>query len=417
MNGQQGYQTCDSSGHEFSVCSCGAADAATDGTTAHADAAPNCGDGIVAAGESCLRLASQPLSASSYVVSIDSGDFNGDGARDLVIANTMGVVVFIATSPGQFPQTGSAIALTDAASVRSADIDGDGHLDLVVGRQLSTNDVTVLWGDGTGGFPTQTHVPNTFSPTVSYVVVGDIDNDGHLDIVGGVSSGTAREVVVHNDGNRTFTASGTPALPSNSQGGPIALGDFNHDGFLDIVTGTTDANDTATTFVLTNNKTGGFGTPVASTSISCPGPYTVDCAVDGVAAGRLNADAYDDIVLAMEGAVPKGIAVELSSGQPGIFSLPTFYDPQQMNAGLATAKDVNGDGVVDVVVTLFQSDSLLILLNVGDGTFTVQPALSTSPLGRGPVETVVADLNNDGEPDIATANETTSNVSLFLSSP
>lgn len=430
--GLTGFQTCLPSGTQYSECSCQAIDAGVADTgvpdsqpldapsqprDAPVDAAPACGDGTVVAGEYCLRLSPTTLSApQNDVVSLDAGDINEDGNPDLVVANVSGLVVFLSTGPAQF-STGAFIPLADAVSARLSDMDGDAHLDLVVGRQIGTNLVTILWGSGNGAFPQQLSIMNSFTSTVSRIAIADMNNDGRQDIVASSSqSGGPRILLALNNGARAFSASGVAPLPTNVQGGPVTLGDFDGDGLPDIVSGLASGNDFATSYVFMNLGSGTFANGIPLPQVTCPGPTASDCFMSTMASGRFNGDSYDDIAVGMGGVVQKGIAIEMSSGQSGLFSLPLFHNVGN-NFGWPSVADVNSDGTSDIVMPLMQMDELVVLLGDGSGAFAVQPAMTVSPLGRRPAEVVVADINQDGALDIATANNLTRNISLFLSDP
>ena len=91
--------------------------------------------------------------------SVTSADFDGDGAADLAVANrdSNDVSVLLGDGTGGFGAK-TDFALADGASPRSitsADFDGDGAPDLAV-ENCWSNDVSVLVGDGTGGFGAKT---------------------------------------------------------------------------------------------------------------------------------------------------------------------------------------------------------------------------------------------------------------------
>ena len=75
------------------------------------------------------------------------------------------------------------------------------------------------------------------------------------------------------------------------------------------------------------------------------------------------------------------------------------------------AADLNGDGKPDLAVANNSSDTVSVLLNNGNGTFAAQVDYAT---GSGPISVAAADLNGDGKPDLAVANSNSSTVSVLL---
>jgi hypothetical protein len=89
----------------------------------------------------------------SPVQTLAAGDFDGD--RDIDLAAVGGeryIGVFLNEGDGSFADPGNHEASSRPAFVRAGDLDGDGDLDLAA-TNLGTDDVTVLWNDGAGGFP------------------------------------------------------------------------------------------------------------------------------------------------------------------------------------------------------------------------------------------------------------------------
>jgi hypothetical protein len=92
------------------------------------------------------------------------------------------------------------------------------------------------------------------------------------------------------------------------------------------------------------------------------------------------------------------------------------YPTGQLPSATVTA-DFNGDGILDLAVTVFDSlgtyvpGSLIILLGKGDGTFTAAPTLVTDIF---PSALVTADFNGDGKIDLAFADGTDGSISILL---
>lgn len=82
-------------------------------------------------------------------------------------------------------------------------------------------------------------------------------------------------------------------------------------------------------------------------------------------------------------------------------------------SGISTA-DMDGDGILDLVVALSGSSQAQVFLNDGQGNLTGQPAIST---GNQPEGIAAGDVNGDGKPDIVTANRGNDTLSVILSKP
>lgn len=76
-----------------------------------------------------------------------------------------------------------------------------------------------------------------------------------------------------------------------------------------------------------------------------------------------------------------------------------------------TAGDLNGDGVLDLVVVNFGGASITVLLGVGDGSF-VHPA--TYATGGNPNSAAIGDFNNDGKADVVVGNRGSNTLSVLI---
>ena len=81
--------------------------------------------------------------------------------------------------------------------------------------------------------------------------------------------------------------------------------------------------------------------------------------------------------------------------------------------GRGGAADLDGDGDLDLATANFGSNTASVLLNNGSGSFT--PATgSPFAVGTNPVSIESADLDGDGDVDLATTNYISDNVSILL---
>src|SRR5262245_12494554 len=95
--------------------------------------------------------------------------------------------------------------------------------------------------------------------------------------------------------------------------------------------------------------------------------------------------------------------------------LPSFLPPARYPTGDfpydPVVADLNGDGHLDVAVTVSQEHKLAVLL--GDGTGALG-ATTTYPTGTLPYGLRVGDVNLDGKPDLVSANSIANTVSVLL---
>jgi hypothetical protein len=166
----------------------------------------------------------------------------------------------------------------------------------------------------------------------------------------------------------------------------LATGDFNSDAKPDIAATDVGSNSVRVSF---GDGTGGFlstnNTPVGADPVF-------------VIAGDMNNDGKLDLVTSNSGS--NDVSVLLNNGT-GSFTV-TSYGASVGPVSLALA-DFNGDGKLDVVATRQTGDVLVLLLNNGSGGLLPLTFISVGN-NKQPKDVVTGDFNNDGNADVATAN-------------
>ena len=322
--------------------------------------------------------------------SIAVGNFNGDGIPDLVTANSAAnnVTVFLSDGSGGFtPAAGNPFLVgVNPYSVVVGDLNGDGNQDIVTANS-GDNSVTVLLGDGSGRFAAAAGSPFAAGLKPVSVALGDFNGDGKPDIVLANNSGHNLTVLLGN-GTGGFTPAPAIAFPAGLFPQAVAVGDFNGDGNLDIVTAAFNNTVTVLLGLGTGEFTGAATFPVGSFPQS-------------VAVVDFNGDGKPDIVTANSG--DNTVTVLLGDGAGGFTQAKDSPFAVGTNPQSVVGVDVNGDGKPDIVTANLNDNTLTVLLGDGTGGFT--PA-SGSPFAVDvtPISVAAADFNADGRTDIATAD-------------
>src|SRR5262249_8070547 len=182
-------------------------------------------------------IARRDFVAGARPISVAVGDFNGDGIKDLAVANfySNNVSVLLGNGDGSF-QTATNFGLglgLNPSSLAVADFNGDGNADLVVAN-AGSNNLSLLLGNGDGTFQPAVNFGGTQINNPAAIAVGDFNGDGKADLVVANFSFSNLSLLLGN-GNGTFQGAvnfgGVGLLRPIS----IAVRDFNRDGVQDLV--------------------------------------------------------------------------------------------------------------------------------------------------------------------------------------
>jgi hypothetical protein len=292
------------------------------------------------------------------------------------------------------------------SSMAAADFNGDGKLDLAAAGVAFNSSVAVQLGNGDGSFQMPVNYSSGEGNGLNPIVAADFNGDGKLDIAVISQAGCftlacpSTISVLLGNGDGTFQLQTTYQTADGAQF--LLVGDFNGDGKLDLVTGN---NNNLSVSVLLGNGDGTFQSHV---DYPLNGGHGV---ISSMVAGDFNGDGKLDLACVSGGnAAPTLLSVLLGKGD-GSFQTPIQTAPPTFGPSLITA-DVNGDGKLDLVMAADYSPSGLVYVFLGNGDGSFQPAVSYAA-GDSPGSVAASDLNADGKLDLVVASEHSPAVSIL----
>ncbi len=352
---------------------------------------------------SCLSPVFAPatslaVTAGGAPTGLASGDFNADGKIDLVEANqsTNTIGVSLGDGAGGFGSLTTYMTGANPYAVAVGQFSADTNLDIVVSNSGSNN-VSLFLGDGMGGFTFSNNFLAGANPIS--IAVADFNNDMKQDLAvanfGGFFAGTVSILA--------GTVSGFAApvnIPVRTQPSYVVVGNFNGDSNADLAVANFGSNNLS---ILLGTGSGTF--------TSAPDVPTGSGPV-AIAVADFNEDTKDDLVVANYNSN----TVQFYSGS----GTGTFAGGAQVSTGsipisLAVA-DVNADGNLDVAVAYRGLSQIKVLFGTGTGVFGSGSGVGNFAVGAAPNAVIAADFNNDDEPDFATANTSSDDLSILINS-
>jgi hypothetical protein len=338
------------------------------------------------------------------------GDFDGDGAIDLAVANgeAKRVSVLFGDGRGGFDVAPGAAAGRAPHALAVGDLDGDKHLDVVA---LSALEGTLSVLRNRDGKIAAQEVQG-IADSADAVQLADLDGDGHLDaaFLRRTSAGCEINAFFGDGKGHLFQRAEVIPARVGASSGDLLLADVDGDGIVEAIVADPEGGKVA--IVSIERVTGAgckFGAPRA---IEVPSGPRALALIDA------EGDTNPEIAVALAGPGPRlGVAIlRVVKGGDGALTLQEVRTIPRDRAVLSIAAgDFDRNGLTDLALLVSKSESdnqLAIAYQSKDREWSVPPA--DLPTGLRPYVLRTADVDGDGSLDLLCSAQNSHHVNLWL---
>jgi reactive intermediate/imine deaminase len=297
-----------------------------------------------------------------------------------------------------------SLALEDSgftsANASIGDVDRDGHLDIVLvkGRHWPLQNLVRL-GNGDGTFRPATPIDTAADRSYSGVLV-DLDGDAALDLVVSNDSPDTKKVY-RNDGTGRYTLVATFGRPEwNTR--HVAVGDVNGDGIPDVVLANRGSQRPTASYLCLGLGGGRIAEPCGEVSNGSATTITM---------ADVNGDGALDLIVPHRDG---GQGYVYINDRKGAFPTRRAFGPATATIRSAYAADLDGDGIMDLAV-IDELGSAATIRGLPDGSFATPEPLG--PAGARPYALAVHDVDQNGRPDIIVGYTSTRPMVFFNDGP
>lgn len=397
----------------------------------------------------------RPTSRGSVV----AADFDNDGYADMITSNFTLDNISIYKNAKQYRANATSfeasVELTTGDNpqrIYTGDFDRDGKLDLLVlhGAGTSTTLLILFQNTSTVGNISFNRIDLTNPSATTTATVADLDGDGKPEIITTSETGNRFSIFknIHTSGALTAASFAAPFNTTVTAPRGITTGDLNLDGkpeiiltraagFL-VVYENSISSFSPPTITSFTPASGAVGTTVVITGTNFSTTLANNIVYFGATQATVTAATSTQLTVTVPtGATFKPITVSVNgliayASKPFIVSFaggapidncsfaPAIDIGSVSTSSFSTALcDLDGDGKIDLLIPEFSSNQLAIFKNTSvTGTPSFAPRIPFTGLNQ-PIAPAVGDLDGDGKPDIAVANYTDGQLSVYknLSTP
>jgi hypothetical protein len=356
--------------------------------------------------EAPIDPAANPSAAKS-LLSLTNVTLANDGPYFVVASDTVGSVtshVATLTVDPTFTTITTGALVTDKGHQHGqawGDYDHDGYLDVVI-FDVGQQQFRLYRNNHDGTFtrlllPGLQSLPYAYCYTFAWV---DYDNDGHLDVFGASSASGTKNLLIHNNGDGTFTR--ITNGPIATEGGVSWQGvwaDFNRDGCLDLFVANGAAVGSPSRNWFYQNQGDGSFLKLTNALTSDLGLFGSSSCVD------VDEDGWQDLLVELNGGIPR---LYLNTRDGGFLRVTLV---SEANIWFAQAwADYDNNGTPDLFRTTMGTQFIgpvALYRNEGAGHLTKMTTNDVGPLvsERGNMGSAAwGDYDNDGWLDLFVAS-------------
>ena len=343
-------------------------------------------------------------------------DTNGDAIPDFVVLNAGDNTLSVITGNGSrsFSNSQTVVSsLNSMTALTSFDVNGDLQNDFFAVGSGTFNNITNFFvqewiGSASGNLQPTTALGTDITPALNPTagVAADFTGDGKIDVAV-VNQGSGSVSILKGAGNGNFSLVNTLNTGNSSNPVAIATADFRQNGKKDLVV-VNQGNNSIGVFLGNADSGGTFATRVDYSTAANP---------TGVVIGDFDHDGFLDIAVS-EGSSNK-VSVFYGDGT-GSFNVnrtrADYSTLDTLNSGAGpvgiVSADFNNDGIIDLA-TVNSDNTISVLIGNANGTFA-QAQTYALDQNAGPVALIAADLNHDGKMDLISVNNQSGSINIFL---
>jgi hypothetical protein len=350
--------------------------------------------------------------------SIFNIDMDGDGKSDLIVANgdadaltvyhnnsTTGTLSFsqavnFAMPPGYYP-----------VAVTAGDLDGDGKPEIILANYGSPQLAIFRNTSTSGTISLAAPVYYALGNYTTGVRVADCNGDGKPEIIVASVADNVVSLYLNNStvGSLSFSPKMDLHLPSGTLPYDVVVSDLDGDGMPDLAS----VNAAANTVSVWRNT----GTIGGALSFATNTDFSVGGSPQDLAVGDLDGDGKPDLAVVNSGDATITLLKNTCTSGSMSFVRGTDVPTGNLTSGSPWAivmSDFDGDGMPDIAVINQLDNTVSIHRNTSTPGAPSIAANVDYSTGDVPWALTAADLDGDGEPDLAIIDNTTANITLLL---